>query len=62
MKKQSVREFTNCALMPGRAIGFIAFSLAQIILLLCGDDKSTQLRDIERAHEFWRDYQRRNPA
>ncbi|MEA5572711.1 type II toxin-antitoxin system RelE/ParE family toxin [Calothrix sp. UHCC 0171] len=33
-----------------------------IVLLLCGGDKSTQDEDIEKAKEYWRDYERsRNP-
>jgi putative addiction module killer protein len=27
-----------------------------IVVLLCGGDKSTQSRDIEKAKEFWTDY------
>ena len=31
------------------------------ILLLCGGDKSTQAKDIERAHAYWKDYKARRP-
>ena len=30
-----------------------------VVILLCGGDKSTQARDIERAHDYWRDYRSR---
>ena len=30
-----------------------------IMILLCGGDKRTQWRDIERAHDYWRDYRSR---
>lgn len=30
-----------------------------LILLLCGRDKRTQSKDIERAHEYWKDYHAR---
>ncbi|MEB3178336.1 MAG: type II toxin-antitoxin system RelE/ParE family toxin [Nostocaceae cyanobacterium] len=30
-----------------------------IILLLCGGDKSTQEKDILKAKEYWRDYEKR---
>ncbi len=30
-----------------------------VVLLLCGGDKRTQARDIDRAVEFWTDYQQR---
>jgi putative addiction module killer protein len=32
-----------------------------LILLLCGGDKSTQAKDIERAHAYWKDYKARLP-
>lgn len=31
------------------------------ILLLCGGDKRTQAKDIEQAHEYWKDYKARKP-
>ena len=31
----------------------------QIVLLLCGGDKSTQSADIARAKKYWRDWQKR---
>lgn len=31
----------------------------ELILLLCGGDKSTQQRDINKAKEYWNDYKRR---
>jgi putative addiction module killer protein len=30
-----------------------------LILLLCGGDKRTQARDIEKAHGYWKDYKAR---
>ena len=30
-----------------------------IIVLLCGGDKSTQEKDIAKAHQYWEDYRRR---
>jgi putative addiction module killer protein len=30
-----------------------------LILLLCGGDKNTQAKDIERAHAYWKDYKAR---
>ena len=31
-----------------------------VVILLCGGDKSTQARDIEHAHDYWRDYRSRS--
>jgi putative addiction module killer protein len=32
-----------------------------LILLLCGGDKGTQVKDIETAHAYWKDYKARLP-
>jgi putative addiction module killer protein len=33
-----------------------------LILLLSGGDKATQRKDIEKAHDYWKDYKARKPA
>lgn len=33
-----------------------------IILLLCGGDKNTQVKDIQTAKKYWRDYNARNTS
>ena len=38
---------------------YYAVAGAQVILLLCGGDKRTQDADIDRACEYWADWQRR---
>lgn len=38
---------------------YYALAGVQMILLLCGGDKSTQGADIDRACECWSDWQRR---
>lgn len=43
---------------PGYRV-YYAESGGQIILLLCGGDKSTQNKDIAQAHSFWADYKAR---
>lgn len=43
---------------PGYRIYF-AREGEQVVLLLCGGDKSTQQQDINRAVMYWRDYQER---
>lgn len=43
---------------PGYRIYF-SFSGQQVILLLCGGDKTTQTADIERAFAYWEDFQKR---
>jgi len=43
---------------PGYRIYF-AFSERQIVLLLCGGDKSTQTSDIQTAIKYWKEFQER---
>lgn len=31
-----------------------------VVILLCGGDKGSQARDLERAHAYWRDYRSRD--
>jgi putative addiction module killer protein len=38
---------------------YYAIAGQQIVLLLCGGDKRTQDKDIERACTYWQDWQRR---
>ena len=44
---------------PGYRV-YYAHDDGAVILLLCGGDKSTQRRDIERAHAYWKDYKARS--
>lgn len=39
---------------------YYAVAGTQVVLLLCGGNKGTQDADIERACEYWADWQRRN--
>jgi putative addiction module killer protein len=43
---------------PGYRIYFGREGL-KVVVLLCGGDKATQERDIERATRYWRDYRSR---
>ena len=43
---------------PGYRL-YLALSGRHAVLLLCGGDKATQQRDIERAQDYWLDYQQR---
>jgi putative addiction module killer protein len=38
---------------------YYAMAAEQVVLLLCGGDKATQSADIDRACEYWHDWQRR---
>ena len=44
---------------PGYRL-YYALAGKQVVLLLCGGDKRTQARDIDRACQYWRDWQRRD--
>lgn len=39
---------------------YYAIAGKQVVVLLCGGDKRTQHADIERACEYWRDWQNRS--
>lgn len=43
---------------PGYRV-YYALSGKQVVLLLCGGDKSTQRADFDRACQHWQDWQRR---
>jgi putative addiction module killer protein len=43
---------------PGYRVYF-GLDEAEIVLLLCGGDKSTQSRDIEHAKAYWQEYHQR---
>ena len=45
---------------PGYRIYF-GMRRTVMVILLCGGDKSSQHRDIERAKTFWADWKRRQP-
>ncbi|HHQ2782114.1 TPA: type II toxin-antitoxin system RelE/ParE family toxin [Pseudomonas aeruginosa] len=44
---------------PGYRV-YYALSGQRLVLLLCGGDKRTQDTDIDRAVDYWQDWQRRN--
>ncbi len=46
---------------PGYRI-YYGVDQKQVVILLCGGDKSSQEKDIQRAKEYWRDYRRKNNA
>lgn len=43
---------------PGYRVYF-AQHATTVVILLCGGDKDTQAKDIERAHAYWKDYKAR---
>jgi putative addiction module killer protein len=49
----------RCHFGPGYRIYF-AFQENKLIMLLCGGDKSTQVKDIQVAKKYWEDYKWRN--
>jgi putative addiction module killer protein len=44
---------------PGYRV-YLARTGNTLVLLLCGGDKATQVRDIRSAKDYWLDYQRRS--
>lgn len=44
---------------PGYRVYFAQHAFT-VVILLCGGDKDTQARDIERAHGYWKDYKARS--
>ena len=45
---------------PGYRV-YYAQDGAALIILLCGGDKRSQAKDMERAHAYWKDYKARKP-
>lgn len=43
---------------PGIRV-YLAHDSEFVIVLLCGGDKSSQAKDIENAHAYWKDYKKR---
>ena len=44
---------------PGYRVYFGQFR-SEVVLLLCGGDKSTQAKDVQEAKSYWKDYKRRS--
>ena len=55
--KEGVSEL-RLSLGPGYRV-YYAIDGDRVVLLLCGGDKGTQTADIERACEYWKDWQSR---
>jgi hypothetical protein len=52
---------TSCASTSARGLRvYFGREGRAVVILLCGGDKSSQERDIDRAVEYWRDYRSRS--
>jgi hypothetical protein len=60
MPRARVMASTSCASTRGRGYPvYFGREGDAVVILLCGGDKGSQARDIERAQDYWRDHRSR---